>query len=376
MNAPSLSQRTGATSQTTTGWLVSCLLHGSLVLAAVLFVERIQLAPQPEPFTWNVAMVMSSPASTASPTEQSAPSSQVNPMSATPARPSPPPESASRLVTDNPQERIDAPASPAHAPAPVAPAVEKPMPPPVTSIEQPAKEPPPPVPANPELLREPVPDQVSHSSVASENVDPMVKQLDAPPAPPPVVGVSAPPHAQATSSQAVEETPVLPAVQSVSTATRGPTVDMPAHRGSVEPVDAAAPRGESAPIHHEPPTPQHPTMSPQVASFAPAGQPKSAKPDYGWLAEQMTRWIEDLDKRYPAVLRTEGVQGKVTLTAVLHEDGLLTDVRVAKSSGHAVLDQVALEDVKKGPPVKLSRALDKPQIPVKFSIVYDLKTVQ
>lgn len=90
----------------------------------------------------------------------------------------------------------------------------------------------------------------------------------------------------------------------------------------------------------------------------------------------MTRWIEDLEKRYPAVLRTEGVQGKVTLTAVLHADGLLTDVRVAKSSGHAVLDQVALEDVKKGPPVKLSRALDKPQIPVKFSIVYDLKTVR
>lgn len=90
----------------------------------------------------------------------------------------------------------------------------------------------------------------------------------------------------------------------------------------------------------------------------------------------MARWIQDLDKRYPALLRTEGVQGKVTLTAVLHQDGILSDVRIAKSSGYAMLDQVAVEDVKRGPPVQLSRPLDKPQMPVKFSIIYDLKTVR
>jgi TonB family protein len=90
----------------------------------------------------------------------------------------------------------------------------------------------------------------------------------------------------------------------------------------------------------------------------------------------MARWIENLDKRYPAMLRTEGIQGKVTLTAMLNEDGALSDVRVAKSSGNAMLDQVAVDDVKKGPPITLSRPLERPQMPVKFSIIYDLKTAR
>lgn len=130
------------------------------------------------------------------------------------------------------------------------------------------------------------------------------------------------------------------------------------------------------PNHPEAPDRQASATGPQVAAIPPAAQPNATKPDYGWLSEQMARWIQDLDKRYPALLRTEGVQGKVTLTAVLHQDGMLSDVRIAKSSGYALLDQVAVEDVKKGPPVQLSRPLDKPQMPVKFSIIYDLKTGQ
>ena len=38
------------------GWLVSVLLHGTVALAATLIVKQIQLAPQDEPFKWNVAM--------------------------------------------------------------------------------------------------------------------------------------------------------------------------------------------------------------------------------------------------------------------------------------------------------------------------------
>ena len=39
------------------GWLVSILLHGTMALAAILFVKQVQLAPQDEAFKWNVAMV-------------------------------------------------------------------------------------------------------------------------------------------------------------------------------------------------------------------------------------------------------------------------------------------------------------------------------
>jgi TonB family protein len=115
------------------------------------------------------------------------------------------------------------------------------------------------------------------------------------------------------------------------------------------------------------------SSSSMIASSATPNQLRSTKADYGWLTELMAQWIEDLNKRYPATLRTEGIQGKVTLTALLHEDGLLSDVRVVKSSGNTALDHVALEDVKSGPPIKLSRPLERHQMPVKFSISYDLK---
>lgn len=88
----------------------------------------------------------------------------------------------------------------------------------------------------------------------------------------------------------------------------------------------------------------------------------------------MGKWIADLEKHYPAALRVEGIQGKVVLVAILHDNGTLTDVKIAKSSGNTVLDQAALSDVEHGPPIKLSRPLGRPQRPVKFSISYDLKT--
>jgi periplasmic protein TonB len=119
-----------------------------------------------------------------------------------------------------------------------------------------------------------------------------------------------------------------------------------------------------------------PSPGPQLATSSHPEQFKPAKPDYGWLSELMAKWIEDLDKRYPVMLRTEGIQGKVTLTAVLHEDGVLSDVRIAKSSGNAMLDQVAVEDVRRGPPITLPHPLERPHMPVKFSIIYDLKTAR
>jgi TonB family protein len=101
---------------------------------------------------------------------------------------------------------------------------------------------------------------------------------------------------------------------------------------------------------------------------------KTARPDYGWLAELMATWVQNLEKRYPASLRAEGIQGKVTLMALLHEDGRLSHVKVAKSSGNLELDQVAVEDVTKGVPLVLSRPLERPQISIKLSIIYDLES--
>ncbi|MHC9062215.1 energy transducer TonB [Nitrospira sp. CMX1] len=113
---------------------------------------------------------------------------------------------------------------------------------------------------------------------------------------------------------------------------------------------------------------------PKVVSVAPLSQMNSTK-DYEWLQKLLAKWITDLDKNYPESLRTQGVQGRVTLSAMLHEDGLLTDVRVVSSSGDARLDQVAMEDVRKGPPIELTHPLEQSQISVKFAIAYDLDSI-
>lgn len=121
--------------------------------------------------------------------------------------------------------------------------------------------------------------------------------------------------------------------------------------------------------------PAAPTST-DVAALPPASQLGTAKPDDSWLSTLMGKWIADLEKHYPASLRMEGVQGKVVLVAILHENGTLTDVKLAKSSGNTVLDQAAIADVEHGPPIKLSRPLGRPQRPIKFSINYDLKTAR
>jgi len=124
-----------------------------------------------------------------------------------------------------------------------------------------------------------------------------------------------------------------------------------------------------------PDRPATPTPT-EVAALSPPNQSNAAKPNDGWLSELMGKWIADLEKHYPASLRMEGVQGKVVIVAMLHENGTLTDVKLAKSSGNTVLDQAAIADVQHGPPIKLSRPLGRPQRPIKFSINYDLKTAR
>lgn len=41
------------------GWFLSCAFHGSLIIGSFFFVQQVRLAPQPEPFKWNVAIVSS-----------------------------------------------------------------------------------------------------------------------------------------------------------------------------------------------------------------------------------------------------------------------------------------------------------------------------
>jgi protein TonB len=268
-------------SATATGWLLSCLVHGGLALATILFVQRIHLAPHGELFQWNVAMVATlSPSATAqAPVEPATPRAKSTPP---PVRPVQPLKSTSLA------------SSPSASTATVAPPTPQAEPLPNESQPIPAV----PEPSSPELV-------------------PLSEHASAPHA-----DISPPP---------------------------------------ASPADA------------------NPSSDPSLSTNVPvmsASSPRSTNVDYGWLATLMAQWIEGLDKRYPAALRAEGVVGKVTLVALLHEDGSLSNVRISKGSGNVALDQIALEDVRNGPPVKLAHPLERPQISVKFSISYDLRTAR
>lgn len=274
-------------------WLASFLLHGGLAVAAALFVQRMQLAPQSEPFRWNVAMVATgspaSPASTAS-------------------------------LTPEPRR-------------------------PTQSTDQPRP--------------------------AARSVQPRVSTPVIAPPPEPIAHVTPEPQPLPNEFHPRDSAPSVPA-------------DAPSHMSSQH-LAALSAAAEPTSLPHDSSTS---LLESQVPTDSPLSSPSSAnastvstdqfkaKPDYGWLTDLMARWIEDLNKRYPAALRTEGIQGKVMLTAMLHDDGLLSDVRIIKSSGNTTLDEVALEDVRTGPPVRLSRPLERAQLPVKFSIIYDLKTAR
>ena len=274
-------------------WLASCLLHGGLAVTALFFVQRMHLAPQAEPFQWNVAMV--------------APLSP-SMKSAFQAEPTPPPTPAPRQSKSAPstvRQTQPTMVSPVDSLPPISPA---------------------------ELIPPP------------QHVPPVLHE-----------------------SSAADSTPLATARSSSQPTSPHVLAPLPEQASAIE-------TESSSPVDSPSVTDSTLDPLPSMSASSPSASPqKMARADYGWLATLMAQWIEGLNKRYPAALRTEGIQGKVMLTAMLHEDGMLSDVRVVKSSGNPALDQVALEDVRNGPPVKLSRSLDRSQMAVKFSISYDLK---
>ncbi|MBU6479951.1 MAG: TonB family protein [Nitrospirae bacterium] len=329
------------------GWLVSVLLHCTMALAAILIVKQIQLAPQEEPFKWNVAIVSPTPPVTpttsTSPTNQAplpsvpattpAPSPLVQEFAPAQTLPSPQPlaqqttpsiseRTVTPVVTEPPAPTPPQPASPSQSaahttqaaepirPEPVAPMVAK-----APSIEKPAEAPtavsvePAAAPAAPSIAPSAIPEQTAQSDLA--------------PAPPQMAAIS-------------------PAPSSVTSAI---------------PEQTAQP--------DRTPTP------PQLAAISPAPSNAPTKRDYGWLSEAILRRVEEL-KRYPASARVDRAEGKVVVKAVINEDGSIGEVDVFQSSGHPGLDKAAVETMRQAAPFYLPRPLGQARMTIKIPMSYRL----
>lgn len=154
------------------------------------------------------------------------------------------------------------------------------------------------------------------------------------------------------------------------------------------PVDA------SAPIRHLSPdvdkaSPVEPTESVQMAAVpkepgiskaspeppqpvtGTARQAPAVRLDYGWLIESVSKRLAEL-KRYPVMARSNGLEGKVLLRAVVHADGQLAEVMVQKSSGYEELDTAAIETIREASPLHLRHELGRAQIVITIPLVYSL----
>jgi protein TonB len=343
------------------GWAVSAATHALAVGAAFALTSTLHLPPQPEPFKWEVSLVQP-PA----------------PQIVEPPQPDPPPPKPQRLeppvletkpvvqtvqtvahvvrqeireVTPEIRNAVRTTVQPAQQ------VVTRTM----ESVNQTAQT---------ELAAVQTVDATEARRVVTEPT--AVVQEEAP-----VVREKVP----ATVQNIVEETPsplvaATPApvlrqaverelVAAIQTAAVSEKLVEPVQTGPIrerqvvsEPV--SAPTTETAPI--------------QQASIRelPVQPLPATKADYSWLAEALWNRVEQL-KRYPHLARMNRWEGMVVLQAVIRHDGQLVDLKVAESSGHAVLDQDAMEVMRKACPLDLKHPLGKPQVVVHVPIRYQLQ---
>ena len=296
------------------GWLVSVLLHGTVAFAAILLVKQIQLAPQDEPFKWNVAMV-----------------STTQPVQPTASSPNQAPAPSVRSTTSVPSPHVQqtAPAQTLPSPQPLA--------------------------------------QQTTPSISERTVTPVVTEPPAPTPPQPTAPSQSPPYTTQPTEPIRHET-VAPMVAEATSIVKPAEASVAVSAESdTQTTPSSAP---SAILGHTAQSDQAPAPTQMAAiSSAPMNAPTTR--DYGWLSEAILRRVEEL-KRYPASARVDRAEGKVVVTAVINEDGSIGEVEVFQSSGHPGLDKAAVETMQEAAPFHLPRPLGQPRMTIKIPMSYRL----
>ena len=314
-------------------WVLSLLLHGVAVGAFIALVADLRLAPQPEPFRWEVSLIQTPAAESGNSPAPAEVMPALPPLaSASPHRVeleavTQPVQTAQPALQVAGQQEVSQESRPvpeaaaAQQPQVIAQAVQAattPMPTSATATVEPI-----PLPATLPALKETLP--------SSE------------PSP-----VSPEPMASAPKPPVAEVHPSAP----------------------IEPADGPHPAPETA---QAPAQAEAPAAVEQVVAKALSPQsPPSPRADYGWLAEALWSRVEQL-KRYPYKARMNRWEGRVVLRVVVMENGQIIDPTVAETSGHSLLDHEALEILRQASPLKLKHPLGKPQIVVHIPISYKLE---
>ena len=346
-------------------WAASVTLHGIAVTLAVLLVSQIKPLSVEEPFHWNVSLVETLQEQSVEPKVRAArlpaPQPQVHPMQ--------PVTTTAREVVQEVQTRQPNPFVAVEQPQPLeAPKAIERLPlqamarasvvqqqsivnrtlPSVKEV----------VPVLESGRMEQLPETVTQSVVPAKRPS-AVYVMDSEPALHSAIAVGAP---MAQSRETVVTRQVASTVIASSPFERTEPVVVEAPRDTQLSQVAAVPRESMAPPKSAEPA-QPITKGVQQAP--------ATRVDYGWLIESIGNRLAEL-KHYPEAARSNGLEGKVLLRAVVRADGQLAEVQVQKSSGHEELDTAAMETMRDASPLRLRHELGRPQIVITVPLVYSL----
>jgi len=91
------------------------------------------------------------------------------------------------------------------------------------------------------------------------------------------------------------------------------------------------------------------------------------------LRESRPLYRENPAPPYPSVARRRGYEGTVLLEVLVDEEGRVADLQVADSSGHAVLDRVAVHSVRRWRFEPATRGDEKVPMWVRVPIRFQLR---
>lgn len=297
------------------GWIVSLCLHGSIIFLTGLLVAKIGLAPPSTLFHWDVAVV--------SPQTSTAAMTSLQPPVTSSEATKPNVRSTSSSVVGNRR--------------PVAPPQAAPT--------------------------RPTPRETTDYRTADSVLPPLHRE--SPPAPEHIATVPLDEQQKAARDNAVQDDFAL-----AETVPQSRSPDRAPALLDTDTVLTSKPPPPSAKVSV---APSATTTSSQVASLPPSTSPTPTiqKPDYGWLADPLLRRIETL-KQYPALARLNHLEGRVVVRIVIEADGRIASVAIARSSGHDVLDQAAMETLRQASPIALSQPLEKSSVTIHIPLSYRL----
>ena len=98
----------------------------------------------------------------------------------------------------------------------------------------------------------------------------------------------------------------------------------------------------------------------------------AAPAEYGPYLRQFRQRVQE-NLVYPLAARRQGLGGTVELHVWLEATGRVRDVQVARSSSHGVLDDAALETIRRLGPVPFPESLPRRPLLVRIPLVYELR---